>query len=274
MIRRIAMAVAVIAVLAGCSSSAPQIDDPKQIVTKSVESVQNIKTLHVKADITGSVPFSLTGQAGASMKLDGTNAEGDVDIAGKKAHVTVSIPALLGMTLEVVAVDSDTYIKTSLSTDGKWSKSSSSGLLDGLGGLASAAPAASAMTVDQTIAKIKEFLDKPGVTSKKLADEQVDGKDCYHVQVTVPKDQIQGAVGSAAPLPSGMGLGSDVTLDLWVEKSSMHPLKVGTNIDVGSGGNVGVAVTFSNYDAAVTISAPPADQVTEGGSIFGGLLGQ
>ncbi len=272
MIRRVAMAVAILAVLAGCGSSAAQIDDPKQIVTKSVESVQNVKTLHLKADITGTVPFSLTGQAGASMKLDGTSAEGDMDIAGKKAHITVSVPALLGLTAEVIVVDTDTYIKTSLSGD-KWMKSSASSLAGGLGGLASAIPAASAaaspMTVDQAISKIKDFLDKPGVTTKKLGDESVDGKDCYHVQVTIPASEIQSAVGSAAPLPSGMSLGSDVTLDLWVEKSSTHPIKLATNLDVGSGAKVGVTVTLSNYDASVSISAPPADQVTEGGSLFG-----
>ncbi len=266
MIRRVAMAVAILGVLAGCGSSAPQVDDPKQIVTKAVEAVQGVKTVHVKADITGSVPFSLTGEAGASMKLDGTNLVGDMDIAGKKAHMTITIPPLMGMTAEDIAIDSDTYIKASLLGE-KWMKSSASSLLGG----ASAAPAATAPTVDAIIADIKKFLDKPNVSTKKLADEQVDGKDCYHVQVTVPASEIQGAMASAAPLPSlGIAATGDVPIDVWVEKSTMHPLKVSATVDA-SGSTVGVTMTLGNYDAAVSISAPPADQIQEGGgSLFGG----
>ena len=53
-----------------------------------------------------------------------------------------------------------------------------------------------------------------------------------------------------------------LTVDLWTQKSDLRPSRVVIVIDAGSVGKVTVTVDLTNYDA-VTIAAPPADQVSD-----------
>ena len=255
MFRRLAILVASAAVIVGACSAAPPaapaITDPKEILTKSVLAMKDVKSFHFKADVNGEVKLDLTGQgaAGGALNLQGTTAEGDVDIANKKAKVAFAAPAIFGVTGDVVQVGNDTYTKVSLLGD-KYQKTTSD----------ASDPGAAAGDPQKAIQELNELLNKPGFAPTKQADEKCGDKDCYRVSLTMTSEQLSGAIpggiGGASAAPDGNG-----TLDLWVQKDNLRPAKLALAINAAEMGTVNVTVAFTNYDAAVTIDAPSADQV-------------
>jgi LppX_LprAFG lipoprotein len=252
MVRRLFVVVALATlVLGACSSpsSAPALTDPKDILSKSVLSLKDVKSVHLKADVTGQIKLDLSGKgAGGSIDLKGTTAEGDVDIANKKAHLSFSAPGLFGVTGDLIVVGDTSYVKVSLLGD-KYTKSVTSNSAD---------PSASAATDPQTIIdEVKKALDQLSVPPTKRADEKCGDQDCYHVSLTLKSSDIAGAVGSAAP----SGLSGDGTIDVWVQKNNLRPAKLTAVVNAGDTGTINVTLTMSAYDTAVTITAPPDDQV-------------
>ena len=257
MLRRLAFLIAGAAIVVGAGSSgapaAPALTDPKEILTKSVTSLKDVKSFHMKADVAGEVKLDLTGQgsAGGALSLQGTTAEGDVDIANKKAKIAFAAPALFGVTGEVIQIGNDTYTKISLLSD-KYQKTTSS----------ADDPAAAAGDPLKAIQELTDFLNKPGVAPTKLADEKCGDKDCYHVQLTLTPEmlgEVSGAIPGASGAPEASG-----SIDLWVQKDNLRPAKMTLAMDLKEMGNVDVTLGFSNYDGAVTVEAPPADQVEAG----------
>jgi hypothetical protein len=244
--------VACAAIIVGaCSSAAPAapaLTDPKEILTKSILSLKDVKSVHFKAEASGQVKIDLTGQGGAgAVDLKGTTAEGDLDIGNKKLKLGFAAPGLFGVTGEVIQIVNDSYLKVNLLGE-KYQKSTSTP--DASGEVAS--------DPLKVIQEVNDFLNKPGVAPTKLADERCGDKDCYHVAVNITSDQLGDSLGGLVPsgAPGGTGV-----LDLWVQKDSLRPAKLGVKVTAGDMGTVDVLVTFSNYDAAVTIEPPPADQV-------------
>src|SRR4051812_34262167 len=111
MFRRLA-GVATIATLAlgACSAAppaAPSVTDHKEILTKTDTSLKYVKSFHLAADVTGNVKLDLSGTGNAApLDLKGTTAQGDVDIANKKAHVSFSAPAFLGLAGDIIVIGS------------------------------------------------------------------------------------------------------------------------------------------------------------------------
>jgi hypothetical protein len=262
----LAAAIAVVSIIAGCSGGTPAVSDPKEIVTKAMTTLQAVKTVHLRAEVSGTVDMSglmggASGGSSASIPLDGTNIEGDLDIAAKNAAFAVSIPAFLGLKLDMVQVGQTSYSKVSLDPSGKWQKSTTRST-DAL---------SSASDPQKALGDIQAFLDKPEVAPKKLGDEKCGDKDCYHVQMTLPAADLAGALGS--PDPAASPPVTSALLDLWVEKDSSRLAKAVLVLDLPKTGKLTVTLTMSKYDAAVTIVAPPADQVVDGPGLFNGLGG-
>jgi hypothetical protein len=246
--RLLFVAVATTVALSACSAApaaAPALTDPKDILTKSVLSLKDVKTFHFKADVAGEIKMDLTGSGSpGALNLKDTTAEGDIDIAGKKIHAGFAAPALLGVTGDIIVIGNDTYTKISL-LGPKYTKSTTSDAGDA---------AAAAGDPLKAIDEIQKFLNTPGVAPTKLADEKCGDKDCYHVQLTLTADQLGGITGSlasGAPAPTG-------TVDVWVQKTDLHPAKFSVAGSAGDQGNLTVTMTLTNYDAAVTVN-PPAD---------------
>lgn len=253
MLRRLVFLVAGAAIVVGaCSStpSAPALTDPKEILTKSVTSIKDVKSFHFKADVSGQLKIDLTGQgsAGGALDLQGTTAEGDLDIANKKAKLTFGAPALFGVTGELIQIGNDTYTKVSLLGD-KYQKTTSE--VGDVGEVAG--------DPQKAIQELQDFLNKPGIAPTKLPDEKCGDKDCYHVSLNLTAEQLGDSIGGAlggSAAPEGSG-----TLDLWVQKDNLRPAKLSVVVDAGDMGKITVNVAFTNYDASVSISEPPADQV-------------
>jgi hypothetical protein len=80
-------------------------------------------------------------------------------------------------------------------------------------------------------------------------------------------------IGIMAPLSAGnvMGLGlplssgasASVTITISIEQDTLLPVQAAVLIDGGSNGTFNLTLTLSKFNEAVTISAPPPDQVVE-----------
>jgi hypothetical protein len=274
-----------VAACTGAPSATP-IADASEIVAQSLDAVSQAKTVHARADVTGTVPFDLgsllgggTGDTPAAsapaMDLAGTYLEATVDIDGKKGTITVAVPVLLGLKADVIMDGDTSYTKVSL-LGPTWQKSVSSPDPN-------ASPAPS-QDVASMVADVKKALSQPGVTTEKLADEKCGDADCYHVRITAPASALSSdASGLLSGLGGGLsgGLGGDivgsltspapgasplvegdVTIDWWALKSDLRPAKIvlGTT---AQGQAITITVTMDKWDEAVTVSPPPADQVTD-----------
>ena len=58
-------------------------------------------------------------------------------------------------------------------------------------------------------------------------------------------------------------MAGNVTIDVYSRKSDYRPARLVIGLDGGAQGNLTVTVDLSNYDAAVTVAAPPADQISD-----------
>jgi hypothetical protein len=276
----VATAVVAIAACSGAPAATP-IADPADIVAQSLDALSKAQTVHVKADIAGTVPFDLSSlmgggtgtpsASGATMDLSGSYIDMTVDITGKKGTVTVSVPILLGLKADVIVDGDTTYAKVSLLGD-KWTKT-----------VASPDPGASpspSQDVATMVAEVKKALSAAGVKTEKLADEKCGDVDCYHVRITAPASALSGEAGGLlSGLGGGLGgdiaggltspepgaspiVGGDVTIDWYVRKNDVRPAKIVITVDAG-GSPITITAVIDNYDKPVTVSPPPADQVTD-----------
>jgi hypothetical protein len=264
MSRRLALLLALVTSLAfGACAGAPAvapITDPNEILIKSVETLAKAKSVHFAASLTGTFTGDLMGSGQSSeFKLDGTTAEGDLDIAGKKFRATFSVPAFLGLNGEIIQIDQTTYIKTSL-TGAKYMKETSADL-----------PVDEVTDPAKAGEGVREFLELPGVEPTKVADATCgDNKDCYMVEISMDSDDIA-ALASAAPEAEAADLeDASLKVTFGVEKETLRMSKIVLSITAGDQGSADMTLNMTKWDEPVTITEPPADQVTEGGDLLGG----
>ncbi|WP_242901738.1 LppX_LprAFG lipoprotein [Actinomadura terrae] len=93
---------------------------------------------------------------------------------------------------------------------------------------------------ERGIAKLLGSLQDP----KAEAVEKVDGKEAYRIAARLPKDRVAGL------LP---GVDTDIDGQVWVRKSDHRLVKVR---GVFPGGKDKVTITFTEFDAAYTITPP------------------
>jgi hypothetical protein len=258
MSRRLALLLALItSFVIACSGApaAPPLTDPNEILAKSAESLAKAKSVHFAASLTGTFSGDMMGTGqDTEFKLDGTTAEGDIDVAGKKARATFSVPALLGLSGEVIQVGQTTFMKTSL-TGAKYQKQTSSELpVDEVADPAKAAEA------------VREALDQPGLSPTKAADAKCGDKDCYQVEIDLTGEELA-ALASEAP-DAGLG-DAAMKITFSVERDTLRLAKVVVSVTAGAAGSVDMTLTMTKWDEAVTINEPAADQVTEGAPIGG-----
>ncbi len=257
MTRRIALLpIALVALLslllAACASTpavAPALTDPKEIVTKGVTSIQDIKTFEFTGSFTGNVAAAQLG----NFDLSTVKMSGAVDIAKKSAKFTLDAPTLLGTKVDAIVVDGNAYYQLS-----------GAAAMMGGGGTAGkytkiavptdpSNPVAAATDVTKLVADLQAGLAKLPSPLTKAADEKCGDVDCYHVTTTVTKAQ-------ALALDPTSTLDADVTVDLWTRKSDYRPARFGLSVTSPSLGTFGVTLDVK-YDVAVSVAAPPAEQI-------------
>lgn len=243
-----ALFVVIALITAACgSASRPELTNATEILTGAVTAMQKATAVHldIKADGTVSADLTGTGSAG-NLSIAGTTVTGDADLKNGDAHVSMAVPALLGLTAEVIVVGSDTFTKVSL-TGTKYTRSATSvaGPSD---------PAA-------MLKSVTDFLARPDVTPVKKDDAACGSRSCYQVTINLSPTELNGLLPSAIPsLGLGFG-GATVAITMLIEKDTLYPASATVQLSGPKIGNVTITINLSNWDKAVSISPPPADQI-------------
>jgi hypothetical protein len=248
-LRRLAPILCAAAVALAACTGAPAINDPEEIITQGVEATSTLSsfTMNLAVDGTFSMP-----EGGGSFALDGTTLDGVFDLEAKAAQLSFAVPAFLGLSGDVIVIGTDTYVRTSMTGD-TWSKSTTT----------AGDPMSEAMDPDAALQKVHDFLDKEGVDAKKLDDVACGERTCYAVRLTIPSALLADA-GNQVDMDPTQVLGEALIVNLRFDREKLWLTEVTTAVESESVGSFSATVTFSNFDEAVTVSPPPADQVTEG----------
>ncbi len=258
-------ALAVVGLVAGAcgggGSKAPAISDPNEIITRSVTNLENVKTVHVEVNLSGQFSMAAlggeTGGLNGSINLANTTVSGDIDIANQALDLKLSVPGFLGTTGEIIVVDKYMYTKISLQGD-KFTKSPLNDFPVSI-----PTPGASPSAIASQMDELKKQLEDAGAKAELKGTEKVEGKDAYHVSITVPVDKLNQTLASeAGDTASGVKVQS-ASIDYWVYTDEVRPAKLQIKADAGSTGNVDVTAVFSNFDAQVTIKAPDSSQIQQ-----------
>ena len=262
------MAVTAIVFAGACGGNSgtptpPPITDPSEVITKSVAVVPAVKSLHLKLEVSGKVNTgALTGGSSGGLglsgnfDLSGTTVEGDVDVTKVATDLKFAVPGVLGLTGEAIVVDGNLYYKTSLTGD-KFTQSKLSDTvpvsIPSPGALASA-------DITSGIASLRKSLDDAGAKATLLPDDQVNGKDAYHVSISVPVDKINAMLAQSGSATAGLTLDS-ASVDYWAYKDSLLPAKISIVGSAGTLGNLSLTLTLTDYGKSVTVTAPAASDI-------------
>jgi hypothetical protein len=247
-LRRLAPSLIVATLTLVACTGAPAVTDPVEIITQGVDATTNLKSFHLSLAVDGT--FSTPG-SGGSFALNGTSLEGDFDLTGKNLQMTFAVPALLGLTGEVMVIGTDTYVRTSMTGD-LWSKSTA-----GAGD-----PVSEAMDPEKALAEVRTFLAKDGVETEKLDDVECGDRTCYAVRLTIPAELLADA-GDAVDMDPTATFGEALVLNLRFDRENLWLTEVSTAVESESAGSFTATLTFSGFDEAVTVNPPPSDEVTE-----------
>lgn len=253
----LAAALAGVLALVGCGAPpAPELTDPVEIVQAALASTETATSVHAEVTVTGSLNLSIIpGAPGAPVELTGTTASADLDLANGAARATFGVPTLFDLAGELIAVDGKAYVKTTatgptytltdLGASGPTDLTDVRGLLDGVGDL----------LLDDRIT-----LTKGGDVSC--------GGPCYAVSTSLAPADVVALLGGEIAVPAGLPIdldGAAIDIEVRVEKALPRHLGGLTFIVTLPGGDpLTLDVTFSKWDAGVTVVAPPPDQVSGG----------
>jgi hypothetical protein len=238
-------------VLAACGTTAPAapaLTDPKEILSASVLSIKDVKTVEFTGSFTGSVKAAQLGD----FDLSSVKMSGAVDVPTKKLKFSLDAPTLLGTKIDALVLDKVAYYKIAGpfaallgASAEKYTKADVP--------TASGDPAANLNDIAASVAQLKAALDKLPTPPTKGADEKCGDQDCYHVTLKLSAADLK----SLDPTASTTG---DVSLDLWSRKNDNRPAKITVGVATVDMGTFGVTLDLK-YDVGVSVEAPPADQV-------------
>jgi len=257
----------------GGGSSDAKLSDPNSIISAAINGGADIKSFHIKIAVNGTINAAALKSATADvgipvtgdLKLDGTTLEGDVDVTNQAAHLALSVPALamLGnvpITGDLIVADKALYYKVSL-LSAKYSKQDLGSLSSSIPmAIPSVLPTAGASGLTDEITQLKKQMDDAGVKATLVGVDKVSGQDAYHLNVSVPLDKVNAEIAAEASGDTSMKLDS-ASVDFWVYTSNNRPAQFEIKGASSSLGSLDLVVTITDYDKAVTISAPAAGDV-------------
>jgi hypothetical protein len=116
------------------------------------------------------------------------------------------------------------------------------------------------LSIVNELKALEARLDSSGATETLSGRETVDGRDVYHLVVTVPDSVLNSEISAAGPGASGLGLVL-APVDCWVYVDTLQPARIRLQASSAAMGNLDLSVILTRYGESVTISAPAADQV-------------
>jgi hypothetical protein len=265
-------ALALAGVLAACggTQSAPRLDDPVAVLEAAATNAAGATSVRIDVAADGELALDLTGTgSGAPISLADTTATIQADIADGALKATFALPGVLGLRGELIVVDDAAYVKTSL-TGTQYQKTEIPGDTPGGGTGTGGSPDPSA--VAQMVEGLRETLAKPGVDPTLGEDVPCGNSTCYTVTINLTPEELAalGAddvdVPTDLPLPVPLPSLGDQTIDLTFKVTTDTNLLAGltANVDSGATGTLTADLTFSDWNADLTITAPPASEVQGG----------
>ena len=180
------------------------------------------------------------------ISLDGTTAEGDIDFANKRAHITGGLPGLTGLSGEVIIISPYVYSRGYGAT--KYTMSGTSAL-----SIDPTAPSGPLFILQSMVAVAND----PGSNPKLLGDNEAEPYGpCYHIQVTVTQSALSNKLSS---LQTVQALGGG-QLDLWITRGDFQLERLEFRTTDPSAGAAAVRIVISNWNGVSTITGPLANQ--------------
>lgn len=249
------------AMLLGACQSAPPatLTNPREILAAAVTATSAAKTVRIDGSADGTVGLALVGfETPSAVELTGTTFSADLNVENGDARATFSAPGLLGLTGELIVVDGDTYLKTTL-TGALYRTLSSGGDI----------PQPSGAVRASILEGLTGLLARPELDPVKAEDVACGNTTCYRVEITLsPADlaalgagDLEAPSGLPIPIPLPDLTAATVDLTVLVAQDTTRLAGITANADLGADGAAAVDLTFSKWDEAVTISPPPPDQV-------------
>ena len=262
--RSFALAIAAVVAIGACQSapSLPTLTDPNEILAAAVTTASTAKTVRIDGSADGTIGLDLAASgAPAAFELTGTTFSADLDLENGDARATFSAPGLLGLTGEIILVDGTAYLKSTLT-----------GALYRELSIGADIPEPSGVARETILDTLIDLLSNPELDPVKAEDVACGGTTCYQVQITLsPADLMAVGAGDlepievfAIPIPLPDLAAATVDLTVLVAKDTNRLAGMTADADLGANGAAVLDLTFSKWDEAVSISAPPPDQVAPG----------
>jgi hypothetical protein len=180
--------------------------------------------------------------------LNGTTAEGDIDLANKSAHVVGGLPGVDGLSGDLIVIDPYAYFRAYGGTLYSSLDETTLNVNPALSTVSSPA-----WLIGQMLAIANDLALSPVL----VGPEQEPSGPTYHIRVEVTKAVAQSALNTA-----GQALGSS-QLDLWITQDSFQLERLEFSSADPSAGVAVIRVVLSNWNAVPVILAPdPNNMVT------------
>jgi hypothetical protein len=239
-------------VLAACGTAtpaAPALTDPKEILTATILSLKDLKTVEFTGAFTGTISNA---SLGTPLDLSTVKLSGAADVAAKKAKFSLDAPTLLGTKIDALVLDTVAYYKIA-GPLAAMAKASADKFTKVDVPASSGQPVTDTAAIAKSVDQIKAALDKLPTPPTKGPDEKCGDQDCYHVTLKLTQADLK----ALDPTSTTQG---DFSFDLWTRKNDRLPAKITLAVTSPDIGTIGATFEFK-YGVAVTVDAPPADQV-------------
>ncbi|MEO7295870.1 MAG: hypothetical protein ABIZ57_06985 [Candidatus Limnocylindria bacterium] len=248
--------VALVALLAlaacGGETVQPAVEDPKEILTRSVEAMAGVDSVHFVLALDGTINVA---EMGGAMALNGTELEGQIAMDGSAAEMSFAVPAFLGLAGEMRLIGEEAFIKTTM-TGPMWMRQSVEEGADD--------PLAQAGDPEQVLTELRSFLDTEGVAIEKLADVECGEATCYQLEIAIGGEVFADSPEAAAADPQVLeALGEGLTFNVRFEKDTFYMAGASTSFEDEEMGSLSLTMTFDEYGEPVNVEPPPADEVTD-----------
>ena len=253
--------------LVGGGAAVSAQDDPQQILAQALQATSTATSFHFLVTADGTVNLGEM-MGNTPVDITGTKAEGDISLTPLGLQLTFDVP-LGGFALSGALLypnDGSLYVKLALpmaSSSDLWNKLP----LDDLSVLSLELGGPSPAPIADMTAQLQEALTESGAVLTSEGETACASGTCTKLHLEVPGEALTSTLGTvlpgASPAPSAPAA-APIPVDILVDTATSRIDSLSTQVtDLATGTDLTIAITLSAYDVPVTITAPPADQVTD-----------
>jgi hypothetical protein len=274
----------VVATPTAVPTATPTPIDPDTLFNLGIAEGPAWRSFHLNIAVGGTIKAAVLRASGdpafakvsSDAVLDGTTVSGDVDAPNLAFHLGMTVPAIPALHSGAISADliiknSTLYVKTS-ALGAKYRSVKLGTISKSLGVPVSVpTPGASALTgLANVVADLRANLETNGVAPKLVGIDQVGGRAAYHIDLTVPLDQMNKDIAAAAASAGAPGAFltkiqvTSMTAGVWIYQDNYELAQVQLAGSSSDGGNLSFTMTLTSFDQPVTINAPATSDVASG----------